>query len=699
MVMMETLSKFAEHWMEFMLFRSLDFTLAFGLIGLVWFFINRRVSSQFGYLLFLLVILKLAIPPQFSLPNHFSSLNNTPAKIGAPVNFEGSMIDGAVDETRSGDAVVTKPESESKATLPVSISIPTLLMAIWAFGIICFGIRLFWIEWKSLFMIRNTIPLDPTCMSIDLQDLQKQTGIRRKVSWVTGDWIKTPIAYGIFHPVVAVPKRMNDHHSRQQIRFILLHELAHIQRWDSLVSFMQNITRVLFFFHPLVWWVNNIIDQQREYACDDAALRWSKASRKECGEGFLGLVMQVNELPAFAPSALGFVDYKTFIRRRLMRILDKTRTLKQLSFSSLSLLLILSAFVSLFGVQAIAQGLQWTELTSTTQPPPRVRFKMVYDSQRDRIVLHGGYREDINSNGTIERVTLSDTWEYDGNEWQLVSEDGPQILSHAMAYDPIRGETVLFGGMICIGKHSYICMRETWRWDGSNWYSTIDTSGPIERSDAVMEFDPESQSLILYGGVDGATFFDAWSWDGNTWTQLSEEGPPIITHSITYDENRKKLVSLNEVGAYFDGETEYMVAGYTNVISEWNNNQWIQIEDGSIQPRPIPPRAGSSFIYLPFIKKILCYGGGNLKMLLAPQDEVQDDDFWTWDEERWEQIELSPKPVTRMGHGGVYDSKRDRFVIFGGVTAQDGQAYYLEDMWSLSLNQQSSIDARFWQEY
>ncbi len=294
-------------------------------------------------------------------------------------------MDGVADESLSDNKVVSKPESTLKEVSPTPVSVPTMLFGVWGFGVILFGLRLFWIEWKSLFMIKNTIPLDRTCLSFDLQALQKQTGIKRHVRWVTGDWVKAPIMYGIFHPVIAIPKLMNEQYSHQQLRFILLHELAHIHRWDSLVSFLQNITRVLFFFHPLVWWVNNMIDQQREYACDDAALRWSKASRKECGEGFFGLVMQVNNLPDFAPSALGMIDYKTFIRRRLMRILDKNRSLERLSFTSMAMLFMLCAIVSLFGLHvAAAQGLQWTELTPDTQPSPRMAFNMVYDSQRDR---------------------------------------------------------------------------------------------------------------------------------------------------------------------------------------------------------------------------------------------------------------------------------------------------------------------------
>ncbi len=129
------------------------------------------------------------------------------------------------------------------------------------------------------------------------------------------------------------------------------------------------------------------------------------------------------------------------------------------------------------------------------------------------------------------------------------------------------------------------------------------------------------------------------------------------------------------------------------------NNQWIETDEGSIQPRPSPIKFFPSFLYIPFLGKNLLYGGGRPNQYWEHgQNEVNKDDFWTWDGEHWEHIELSPKPTIRMMHGGVYDSKRKRFVIFGGWTVQDDQAYYVEDMWALSLNK-SSIDAKLWQMY
>ena len=72
--------------------------------------------------------------------------------------------------------------------------------------------------------------------------------------------------------------------------WVLLHELAHIRRGDLWVVVVQRVVQAVFFFHPAVHLANWIIDELREYACDDAALAACKTSRRDCGEGFLAIV-------------------------------------------------------------------------------------------------------------------------------------------------------------------------------------------------------------------------------------------------------------------------------------------------------------------------------------------------------------------------------------------------------------------------
>src|SRR5262245_30251395 len=68
----------------------------------------------------------------------------------------------------------------------------------------------------------------------------------------------------------------------------------------------------------------------------------------------------------------------------------------------------------------------------------RVDHGMAYDSLRGVTVLFGGW------NG---READGETWEWDGNTWTLRATTGPSPRTeHAMAYDSARGVTVLFGG-------------------------------------------------------------------------------------------------------------------------------------------------------------------------------------------------------------------------------------------------------------
>lgn len=82
----------------------------------------------------------------------------------------------------------------------------------------------------------------------------------------------------------------------------------------------------------------------------------------------------------------------------------------------------------------------WTQITTTTQPSPRHRPKMVYDAARTRMVLFGG-----TDNCT---TPYNDTWEYSAGTWTFVATPTAPAARHAhdMAYDGARQEVLLFGG-------------------------------------------------------------------------------------------------------------------------------------------------------------------------------------------------------------------------------------------------------------
>ena len=60
---------------------------------------------------------------------------------------------------------------------------------------------------------------------------------------------------------------------------ILLHENAHLRRWDQWTNLAQKIVTALFFFHPAVWWIENRLTLEREMACDDIVLAQTASPR------------------------------------------------------------------------------------------------------------------------------------------------------------------------------------------------------------------------------------------------------------------------------------------------------------------------------------------------------------------------------------------------------------------------------------
>ncbi len=138
--------------------------------------------------------------------------------------------------------------------------------------------------------------------------------------------LQSPAVGGLVQPTVLIPPDLGEGLTPRQLTWVLLHELAHVRRGDLWVVFVQRIVQAVFFFHPAVHVANWIIDQLREYACDDVALAASKVSRHDCGEGFLTVVSRTVDRSAAASPALGLFESRMLIRRRLLRIIDSRRT-------------------------------------------------------------------------------------------------------------------------------------------------------------------------------------------------------------------------------------------------------------------------------------------------------------------------------------------------------------------------------------
>jgi len=94
----------------------------------------------------------------------------------------------------------------------------------------------------------------------------------RSVTITTSECVRVPAAIGFFKRTIVLPAWALRELQPEDLNAILLHEFAHLRRWDDWTNLIQKIVRAVFFFHPAVWWIESRLSVEREMACDDAVL-------------------------------------------------------------------------------------------------------------------------------------------------------------------------------------------------------------------------------------------------------------------------------------------------------------------------------------------------------------------------------------------------------------------------------------------
>lgn len=197
----------------------------------------------------------------------------------------------AVTETVASDTAVTEvaysaaPAAEavrtvSSAVVNVAVSVPFsenslfICECIWLCGAVFVSAFFAFTHIKTRRTFSCALPAD-----YDISQLKKDFGIVRRVRLLVSDRTDTPLTYGIFAPVIILPKSMELH--GEGVRNVLCHELAHIKRFDALFKTVIAVCAAVHWFNPMAWVMFVLASRDIELACDETALRRGKAAPED----------------------------------------------------------------------------------------------------------------------------------------------------------------------------------------------------------------------------------------------------------------------------------------------------------------------------------------------------------------------------------------------------------------------------------
>ena len=180
-------------------------------------------------------------------------------------------------------------------------------------------------------------------------------------------------------------------------------------------------------------------------------------------------------------------------------------------------------------------GTTWTQANPANSPGARSYAMMAWDGQH--IVLFGG---------SVGESEYGDTWIWDGTNWtQANPSTSPAARdSGGMAYDSTHGNVVLFGGNNPPAESDY---DDTWTWNGTNWTQANPANSPAGRNSFIMAFDSVRGETVLFGGFSQfaeSDMSDTWAWNGTNWIQLTPLHNPAArdTYSMVYDPAHSEIM-------------------------------------------------------------------------------------------------------------------------------------------------------------
>ncbi len=218
------------------------------------------------------------------------------------------------------------------------------LTAAWLCGVAfssCKLMRGFW--WVQTIRKKEANAVNPDLLE-RLDDLRRRLSITRPVRLLKSALIEVPTVVGWLRPVILLPASSLAGLTPGQLEAILVHELAHVRRFDYLVNVFQCLIETVMFYHPVVWWISRCIREEREHCCDDLVVKvcGNRVAYARALATLEGLRVEMPQL-AFAASGGSLLN-------RVRRLLGATGTEESMSFRQIGGLALLGVglvFISL----------------------------------------------------------------------------------------------------------------------------------------------------------------------------------------------------------------------------------------------------------------------------------------------------------------------------------------------------------------
>lgn len=279
--------------------------------------VGRRIGPRWRHALWLLVLVRLAIPVAPSTRWSVFNLIAGEPRMGLPVRIAQANVPVNAMAGSAPAEVVNLLGAQASGTAW------RWILAAWLCGALAIALR------SLIAAIRVQLAVsraheDPASQRARLVEIVEQAGrrlgLKRSVRVIECGLVDAPALHGLIRPLLLVPNGFCESFDGAELRHVALHELCHLRRFDVAVNWALAVIEAIHWFNPLVWFAVSRIREERELACDELALSClEKEERLGYGSTILKLLERFR-VAAPIPAFVGIVNHKRLMKRRLLMI-------------------------------------------------------------------------------------------------------------------------------------------------------------------------------------------------------------------------------------------------------------------------------------------------------------------------------------------------------------------------------------------
>jgi beta-lactamase regulating signal transducer with metallopeptidase domain len=249
------------------------------IVQLAW---RRRASASTRHLVWTLSLLVVLLLPLASavlprLPMAVRAIQ--PVKPAAPMVSETTDVATRAFSPAPATSTSSGIGHESQG---VQFSWAAALLSIYVTGAVLLLTVLLIQHWSLRRFARRSAVVDDGEWVRLAMACAERLGVDRPVRLLRTRERNVPMAFGTLRPAIMIPA-IADSWDGDRRRAVLLHELAHVARYDCLTHMVAAIACAMYWFHPGVWWIARRVRIERELACDDRVIAAGTEPREYAG--------------------------------------------------------------------------------------------------------------------------------------------------------------------------------------------------------------------------------------------------------------------------------------------------------------------------------------------------------------------------------------------------------------------------------